>query len=186
VSGMLQMQARPQSPELAAALTKAIDRVQVISTIHTSLYKGGRKDDLEFSDYLKNLCDRLAASLTDGERINIAVEAEPADIPVDDAVPLGIIVNELVTNAVKHAFPPPSSGVISVRFVARDEDIFLSIGDSGRGLPNMDTPGQPGLGMKLVDAMVRQLGAKMEVTHHPGTTYDIRLRRAMKGRDGVS
>src|SRR6185369_5810006 len=95
-------------------LHKAVDRIQAIADVHGSLYRTSRKDDVDFAAYLQDLCARLGSSLLDGDRIKIEVKAEPAAMPLDRAVALGIVVNELVTNAAKHAYPAPAEGLIGV------------------------------------------------------------------------
>src|SRR6202035_555176 len=88
-------------------LMKAVDRVQGIADIHGSLYKSGRTQDVDFGAYAKDLCERLATTLLDSERVRLLVDAQPADLNLDTAISLGMIINELVTNAAKHAFRAP-------------------------------------------------------------------------------
>jgi len=90
-------------------------------------------------------------------------------------VPLGMAVNELVTNAVKYAYPPPEKGVISVRLQASDNGPVLTVGDSGCGLPNEDESKTGGLGLSIIESMVRQVGGALTIHRHPGTTFEILL-----------
>src|SRR5690606_15639125 len=104
VSAMLSMQARnaPQ-PEVQAELLKAVARIQSISDVHSSLYRSSSQDQVDFKSYLGDLCGRLSGAMLADGRIRLEVEAHPASVDPEQAVTLGIIVNELVTNAVKHA-----------------------------------------------------------------------------------
>jgi two-component sensor histidine kinase len=111
--------------------------------------------------------------IDDPDRIKICVDADSESVPVDTAIPLGMVVNELVTNALKHAFPVPKRGEISVRFRAQAECI-LEVGDNGAGLPET-ADSSSGLGMKLVTSLVQQAGAELSVRRHPGATYTIRF-----------
>ena len=178
VAGLLSMQARTSEGAVRAQLMKAIDRVQTISELHGSLYQGGHKEDVEFGAYLERLCERLATSVVDEERIGVTVEAQPAVVPLDHAVPLGIIVNELVTNAAKYAYPAPSRGEIRVSFGPTARGLKLSVSDVGRGLATPQT-GQKaegaGLGMKLVRSMVQQIGGRLRVTGPPGAGFEVLL-----------
>lgn len=174
VSSMLALQARMgEDGTVRAHLMKAVDRIQAIADVHASLYRGSRKDDVDFASYLQDLCTRLSGSLLEEDRIRIECAAEPAVMSLDRAVALGVVVNELVTNAAKHAYPAPAQGVIRVELEHVGAGLALSVGDSGQGLPA--EPSNAGLGMRLVRSLVQQIGATLEVEHHPGATFRVRL-----------
>ena len=174
VSAMLSMQARTSGSEaVRAQLETAVGRIQTIADAHASLYRTGRKDEVDFAAYLQNLCDRLRESVLDSDRITLEAKAEPASLPLDRAVTLGVLINELVTNAAKHAYPPPAHGPISVQLRREGDDLVLTVGDSGPGLPA--EPPRRGLGMRIVRSLVQQLGARLEIQHHPGATFHVRL-----------
>jgi two-component sensor histidine kinase len=173
VAGMLQMQARGAEPAVRDQLTKAVDRVQSIAQVHQALYRGASNDDIDFGAYLTDLCASLFRSLMADGRITLDVQAEPIDLPVDMVIPLGMAVNELVTNAVKYAYPPPETGLVSVDF-RRDQDQFrLTVGDGGCGLPEPSKAGAGGLGMTLVNSLVGQVHGTLVVRRHPGATFEI-------------
>jgi two-component sensor histidine kinase len=178
VSAMLSLQARAgASPQVRGALMKAVGRIQAISDVHASLYRSSRKDDVDFAAYLTDLCERLSDSLLEeGERVRLEFTAEPAIMSLDRAVALGVIVNELVTNAAKHAYPPPASGVISVDLRHGPEGLTISVCDRGRGLP-AEASGA-GMGMRLVRSLVQQIGGVLDVERGPGTTFRVRLPQA--------
>jgi two-component sensor histidine kinase/PAS domain-containing protein len=173
VAGLLQMQARGAEPAVRDQLTKAVDRVQSIAQVHQALYRGSRSDDIDFGTYLKDLCASLSRSLVADGRISLDVEAEAVDLPVDTVIPLGMVVNELVTNAIKYAYPPPETGLVSVRFHRERDQVRLSVGDGGRGLPEPAAKGAGGLGMTLVNSLVGQVHGKLVVRRHPGATFEI-------------
>jgi two-component sensor histidine kinase len=174
VSSVLRLQARDADAVAREQLLKAVGRVQSISEVYRTLYGEGRSGVLNFGAYLEELCQSLAASLIDEpRRIRIRVEADSESVPVDTAIPLGMLVNELVTNAVKYAYPPPATGDISVRFRSGPE-CMLEVGDSGVGLPeNAETAS--GLGMKLVTSLAQQAGGELSIRRHPGATYSVRF-----------
>ncbi len=175
VSTILDMQGRAGGPALRAELMKAVDRVQSIAEVHASLYSAEGGAEVDFGAYLESLCQGLSKSLLADDRIQIVVEARSAPMTADQAIPLGMIVNEIVTNAVKYAYPAPGSGVISVTFRPEGDEALLRIADSGAGLPdNFETrPG--GLGLKLLRSMVKQVGGKLTIRRHPGATFEIRI-----------
>jgi len=174
VSAMLSMQGRrARSPELRAQLEIAVDRIQTIADVHASLYRTGAKDEVDFAAYLQDLCNRLRRSVVDADRIDLEVETEPTSLALDKAVAMGVVVNELVTNAAKYAYPSPARGTISVRLGRVDGELTLMVGDSGKGLPADAPPG--GLGMRLVRSLVQQVAGKLTVEHTPGASFHVRL-----------
>lgn len=176
ISSMLGLQARSSSPDVRAQLQKAMDRIQAIADVHARLYRSSRKDDVDFAPYLTDLCRRLSTSLIEDERVRITVEAEPLVMPLDRAVALGVVVNELVTNAAKHAYPAPTSGEIAVRLERTGAGLVLSVSDTGQGLPQ-DVSGA-GLGMRLVRSLVQQIGGALDVERAPGAAFHVRLPHA--------
>jgi two-component sensor histidine kinase/PAS domain-containing protein len=178
VSAMLGMQARVSEDRVVREqLQKAVDRIQTIADVHASLYRGTSADQVDLGAYLQRLGERLSTTLVDPERVHVEVDAAPVMAPLDEAVALGLIVNELVTNAAKHAYPPPASGVISVSLKQPRSGIELKVADRGVGLPRV-TEGT-GIGMRLVRSLVQQCRGELEVGHEGGASFTIRLH----GRD---
>ncbi len=175
VSSFLHLQARSASPQAREELTKAVVRVQSIAQVHSALYRGARREDVDLGGYLHELCSGLATSLVSDDRVVIDVEAESLVAPVDTAVALGMVVTELVTNAAKYAYPPPTAGRIAVRLARRDGEIVLSVSDTGAGLNADGSGGREGLGLRLVGSLVEQVHGELAVSGPPGTTFDVRL-----------
>jgi two-component sensor histidine kinase len=176
ISGLLSMQARnAEDPEVSGQLLKAVDRIHAIADVHTSLYRQGAKDKVDFAVYLGALCERISGSMFEAARIRLEVDAYSATIPVAQAVPLGVIVNELITNAVKHAYAPPTSGVVTVTFRSTKGGMTLDVADQGVGIPIDVMQGAGGLGMRLVRSMVRQLGGELRCRSEGGAHFEVRL-----------
>jgi two-component sensor histidine kinase len=174
VSSILQMKARAADNDVVRdQLLRAEARVQSIAQVHKALYRGGRKDAVEFGGYLEDLCEGVREALTHDDRIDVDVEAEPVLIPVDLAIPLGMVVNELLTNAVKYAFPYPEEGRISIRLARAGESLVLSVSDSGRGLGDDVEKASGGLGMKLIRSLIAQVRGTLVVTRRPGASFEI-------------
>ncbi len=175
VAGFLNLQARGAQSTLRDELHKAAARVQGIAEVHTALYRGSRRNEVDFGAYLRDLCASLARTLVDDERVAIVVDAEPAVLPIDIAVPLGMVVNELVTNAVKYAYPRPGRGVISVWFGRVGAALVLRVTDNGAGLPD-ESAARPGsLGMSLVQSLVAQVQGDLVTHPGPGARFEISL-----------
>lgn len=173
VGALLQLRAKKATSEEARELlTGAVNQVMSIAQAYAHLYAGGQPRSLDFADYIRDLCNGLAQGLTDGERVKLKVQARSAVMSTDQALPLGMAVNELVTNAIKHAFPDGRSGVIEVDFTPQGDGWRLLVTDDGIGLPG--TYGrQGGTGAGLVKAFARQAGAKLKILDGPGARFEI-------------
>jgi two-component sensor histidine kinase len=174
VSAMLSLQARAaDDPRVRTQLAKAVDRIETIGEVHASLYRASSTDAVDFASYLRRLCDRLATGLIGSDLVRIEVDADPAMASLDEAVALGLIVNELVTNAVKYAYPPPASGVIRVALRNRPDELVLSVSDEGQGFPVESSP--TGIGMRLVRSLIQQCRGELEVSQNGGASFTVRL-----------
>jgi two-component sensor histidine kinase len=175
VSGILRMKARETDNDIVRdQLLRADSRVLSIAQVHKALYRGPRNDVVDFGAYLEELCAGITESLIQGERIDVKVEAQSIPMTVDTAISLGMVVNELVTNAVKYAYPPPERGQILVRFVRERDKLLLSVRDSGIGLPDSaESRSGGGLGMKLVKSLVSQVHGELVKLDPPGTAFQI-------------
>ncbi len=176
VASLLEMQRRRADAPTADALTAALMRIESIARAHRHLYRGGQQlGSVEMSDYLDELCTALRDALVLGADIELVSHADKAALPRDRAVSIGLVVNELVTNAAKHAFPGRRSGMIKVRFASRPGGWRLTVADNGVGMPA--EPKQPstdgGLGTRLIDAFARQAGGSISIASNAGGTEVI-------------
>ena len=160
IASLLSLQSRSAStPEASDQLTVAARRVAALGRVHHRLHLLDHQDHVEFRDYLGQLCNDLANLLFEEHAgPTIVVEAAKGEIPTAFAIPLGFIVNELVTNAAKYA-----SGNIVVRFEKTATDRHtLSVIDAGPGLPaGFDPASSNGLGMRIVRALVKQIDGEL-------------------------
>lgn len=152
------------------ALAECRDRINSIALVHEKLYQSGTFTSIGLSDYLRSLGQQVAHAWSPAEgRIEVKVDADDLSVPLDTAVPCGLIVNELLTNAFKHAFPNDARGTISVRATRAGARIVLTVDDDGTGMPPK-AANEPGhLGLELVRALARQLRAELHVTTERGT-----------------
>jgi len=173
VTALLQLRMKKATSEEARELlTGAVNQVMSIAQAYAHLYSGGQPRSLDFADYLRDLCNGLAQGMTDGERVKLTVSAQSAPMTTDQALPLGMAVNELVTNAVKHAFPDGRSGKIEVEFTHDGHGWRLLVSDDGLGLP--ETYGKSGgTGAGLVKSFARQAGARLKILDGPGSRFEI-------------
>jgi two-component sensor histidine kinase len=177
VASLLQLQAsRAQDSGAKAALAGALNRVMSISQAHRNLYAGNDMARVDMSVYLEDLCRNLAEALFLGEIVQLECDAFPASMERDRAVAIGLIVNELVTNAAKHAFTETTGGRIDVTFQPEGPGWRLTVADNGRGLPEDFHTTRNGLGRGLVEAFARQAGATLSIADGPGATFVLDLK----------
>ncbi|HEX6859624.1 MAG TPA: PAS domain-containing protein [Caulobacteraceae bacterium] len=173
VTALLQLRAKKaRAQEAREQLLAAVHQVMSIAQAYAHLYAGGQPRSLDFADYLRALCNGLAAGMTDGERVKLRCEAQSRPMETDLALPLGMAVNELVTNAIKYAFPDGRRGVIEVTFEVLENGWRLRVTDDGVGLP-AEFGKQAGMGSKLVKSFARQAGARLSVLEGPGARFEI-------------
>jgi two-component sensor histidine kinase len=174
IASVLALQARAQKePALKAAFDAAVARVQVITNAHDRLQPGGLQGEVNLRDYVGDLCRNLGDSLRDLRPVAVRVEVEPLMVGTDKAVPLGLIVNELVTNTFKYAFPDGSEGAVDVTLRRiKEDEVELVVRDNGVGCTSL----HEGLGSRLVRLLVQQLGGSItrEVAK-PGCLVTARL-----------
>jgi PAS domain S-box-containing protein len=172
-------QSRQTDPAAIEDFTRAIERINTIAYLHDRLYRSDDVESVDVRKYLGDICDNLHASLLAETRIEIVREIEPFELHVDQAVPIGLIVNEAITNAAKYAFGPGQEGRITVRLRVRGERATLTIADNGRGF----APDRPqGVGTRLVRALATQIGARLRVVSRRGVTYSLTFAAKASGK----
>jgi two-component sensor histidine kinase len=175
VASLLNLQATATaSDDVRTALHEASARIVAIALVHERLYKAADVRTVDLGDYLRDLGQNVAAS---AGQCTVQIEAAPGLlIETDRAVWIAVIVNELVTNAAKHAYPAGTDCVVDVALTRiDDEQLELRLADHGRGLPDGFDPARSGgLGMRVVTALARQLGATLEL-RRPGTQVLLRF-----------
>jgi two-component sensor histidine kinase len=173
-SVLLQNAKSVQSEETRAHLRDAHNRVMSFATAQQKL-AGAELGDVGLRDYFEELCESLGASMIrDHEQQSIVVNADNSRIKADVSVSLGLIVTELVINALKHAFPAEGPGRITVDYHSRGSNWVLCVGDNGIGMPADPKDIKRGLGTSIIDALARQLQAHVHVADaRPGTAVSI-------------
>jgi two-component sensor histidine kinase len=167
VGSILSLEAASAKTEEAKdKLAAARDRIDAVAAIHAALYQGEDVRRVAFGDYLERLCDHLSTSLgADRRGVAIEVDADAILIETNKAITLSLVVNELVANAFKHAFPGDARGTVKVRLRGDDpETVTLTVADDGTGSDQSPFEGQArpsGLGTRLVAGSVRQLEGSM-------------------------
>ncbi|MFH0726442.1 MAG: PAS domain S-box protein [Pseudomonadota bacterium] len=177
ISSLLHLQGRKaQNPEVHAFLRDTQNRVRSMALLHETLYRSGNLAKVGFPRYVKSICAHLARSYASGsERIRLRDDIADLALDMDQAIPAGLIISELVSNAFQHAFPSGSDGEILVEFQAAGEHHrVLRVSDNGVGLPAKTHPQTAEtLGLLLVSTLSRQLDGLVTVTREQGAVFEI-------------
>lgn len=187
ISSLINLQLRPiQDLVSREALQACQARVQAISLIHTMLYQSKDYANVPFSEYARLLANNIFNTLgTLPGCISLDLAIDDVALPVDKAIPCGLILNELITNALKHGFPDGRSGTIRVELGKTSWNrLQLSVKDDGIGMPaGIDIRQTQSLGMHLVCALMEQLGGELELSTNKGTCFRVSF--AKDESDGV-
>ena len=158
-----------------------------MAMVHERLYRSDSFSAIDFAAYLRELASHLVETYkVNGQAIEIQFDLQPVSLPLGDAVQFGLIVNELISNAVKHAFPKGKSGTLRIDAAASAGRMILEISDDGVGIPAGMTLEQGGFGLKTVAGIVNHLGGFIKIDRGGGTTFrlDLPLSRA-NYREGI-
>ncbi|MEM8528138.1 MAG: histidine kinase dimerization/phosphoacceptor domain -containing protein, partial [Bacteroidota bacterium] len=175
ISSLLSLQsAHIENPEVQGAVEQSQNRVRSMALIHQKLYQGENLAAVEMKEYLQMLGETIVDTFgVDSEQIEIEYPMEQVELDVDTAIPLGLIDNELLTNALKYAFPDDRKGKIKVSLQRIGERFKFLVKDNGIGLSqNADAP-KSGFGSQLINLLVMQMGGKMERQSRNGLVTEI-------------
>jgi PAS domain S-box-containing protein len=176
ISSLFSLAASQQSnPVMAAMLKENQNRVQSMALVHEKFYRKADLAKVDFQDYLHDLVTHLFRSFGAVGKVHYVLQTELVKLTVDYAIPCGLIANELLSNALKHAFPGGRAGTVTVQLKQLPEGkVQMVISDDGQGLPNeFDTKRGNTLGLQLVRTLTEQVGGQIEVLREPSTTFTI-------------
>ena len=178
IASVLHLQAgRSREPAVRRFVEGAVARISAIGATHDILHRGGPFDRIDLAAYLRELCQHLAASFLDGgARIEVEAPADAPRLDLDRAVPLGLIVNELVTNAFKHGLAADGKVAVRVSLVSCPDGRWrLTVADGGTATPTRPPGGErpKGLGLQLVEVFARQLGGSVQIRREPGFQVSV-------------
>lgn len=176
ISSILNLQSSYVTDESTKTILKeSQNRIKSMSFIHENLYQTDKFSSLDFSEYIFNLSNNLVHSYQIFDNlVEIKYEMDKVNLSLDQAIPCGLIVNELVSNALKYAFDGKKSGELIIQLKKKKKQIELVIGDNGVGLPkDLDIKNTETLGLQLVLTLIDQLDATVEVLREGGTKYLI-------------
>jgi two-component system, sensor histidine kinase PdtaS len=165
-----------EDPTLRALLHEGEQRIQTMALIHETLYQVSDMASFHLAPYVQRLSDALLRAYGgDAGRVTLTTQLEDLVLPLDSAVPCGLILHELLSNALKHAFPNGQRGTITLDLRAGpDRHVTLRVADSGVGVPEgFDVRQSDSLGLQLVGLLTEQLGGTLTVARQGGTTFTL-------------
>ena len=178
ISSLLRMQARSlQDSSAAAALNESQQRVLSMALIHEQLYGRPQMDQIDFGEYVYTLVNELFRSYADKTgNVVSRVRTSRVLLNIDQAIPCGLILNEVVTNALKYAYPHPRSGEISVELTQDKMGLQLRVSDNGTGMgKDFDWANAKSLGLPMANILARQIGGVLSIQPQPGVTITLRV-----------
>jgi PAS domain S-box-containing protein len=176
IQSLLQLQSKYIKDEDALNIFReSQNRVKSMARVHQRLYQHDDIAKIDFSSYPRTLAlDIFRSYASDPNKINLNVDADNVMLDIDTAIPLGLILNELISNSLKHAFPQGKNGQLTVKFNLEDDKYKLIVSDDGIGIPEgLNYEKSDSLGLKLVYSLSDQIGAKVKVDTTNGTKFEI-------------
>lgn len=172
VTSLLRLQAQKiQDKEQKKPFEESEQRIRAMALVHEKLYQKEDLSGINFSEYIHNIIRELQTAYSiDGARVSTKINVADVVLEIDSAIPCGLIINELITNCFKYAFPQGRSGEVTVNFIKDRSTYILTIRDNGIGLPaGFDYRQTPTLGMQIVNVLAKQLLGTFEISSDRGT-----------------
>lgn len=187
ISSLLRLEtSRAGDPGTAAVLLDMQGRIRSMALLHEALYRSGTFSRVDLASYLRELAEHLFRGQARGAAtVSLQFALDPAEVGIDQAIPCGLIVNELVSNSLKHGFEAGSSGTVrlELRQIGAGR-VRLTVSDTGRGLPlDFEARCAHSLGMQIVSDLVRQLSGVMSSGASPGTSFVVEFTPLPPGDD---
>jgi PAS domain S-box-containing protein len=177
IISLLRLQSRSiEDPARLEIFKTTQDRIRSMALVHEKLYHSKDLAGIDFKSYIQSLVAHLIHSAgPSAARIKIELELDDVELNINKAIPCGLMLNELITNAIKYAFPEGRLGAIRIRLVApRDGRVQLTVADDGVGLPVAVDPKNPEtLGLQIVSDLARQIDAEIRIERNGGTSYTL-------------
>lgn len=165
-------------PRTREMLHHSRDRVRSMALIHERLYQNKQFSSIDLADYIDGLVRNLVISYSTSARVAMDLDLEPVHLGIDQAMPCGLILNEIISNALKHAFADGRQGRIRVELRQQGEQVRIAVEDDGPGLPHeFDDERDGGLGLELIRLLTTQLDGAMQRTSPPGVRYLLTFER---------
>jgi len=178
VSSLLDLQSHTiTDSQASAAVKEGKNRVQSMALIHQNLYSEGNIKGIRVKEYITNLIQALCDSYNiTKDKVDIVARIDDLNLDVDTMIPLGLVLNELVTNSFKYAFSDQQKGNLSILLQEKDEKLFLKVSDNGAGFPaDVDIKSAKSFGLKMIRAFAQKLKARLDVYNNNGAVVEMQI-----------
>ena len=177
ISSLLGLQSmRLEDANAKRAVIEGKERIRAMSLIHQKLYRHEEVTSLNIQDYITNLVEELTQSYGFSKKAKINIDVPSISMDADTSLPIGLIVNELVSNAFKYAFQDIEEPILELKLIKENNNLLLKISDNGIGLPEQYSfENASSFGMKLVNLLVKQLKGSLEINQTNGLSYLIKF-----------
>jgi len=178
ISSLLNLQGEYCDGPTCEIFNESKNRVKSMAIVHEKLYQSEDFSGINFKEYIQSLTSEILASyLVDTNRIKVIINVENIKLNINTAIPVGLILNEMVTNCIKHAFPNDLRGLIEISLYPVNKEYELTIKDNGVGFPKgFDLKNTKTLGMELIKSLVKQLEGELTIEKEPYTVFRLRFR----------
>ena len=178
ISSLLALQGKYISDDHALdALWQGQDRVQSMALIHQDTYQTNNLKGVNTQDYFEQVVDNLFDSYNiSEEEITLELEVAPLMLDVDTMIPLGLVINELVSNSLKHAFKKESNGKIEVKLKEVTQELILKVSDNGKGIVSLNEIEGKSFGYELIKAFAKKLKAEIAIDNSEGFAIELRIK----------
>lgn len=175
ITSLINLQSIRETKNPDDTLRNIQSKIRSMALIHEKLYQSPELTRVNIKEYIKTFTvDVFNLYDVKYDKINLNTEMEDLEVGIDTAIPLGLIINEILTNVIKYAFPQDEKGIIKIRLYSQEKNIILEIGDNGIGMPetvNIENPET--LGLTIISSLTTQLDGTLKLTKNPGTSYKI-------------
>ena len=176
ISSLLSLQAQQFKNEKAlAAFQESRDRIHSMAMVHDKLYRSNDLANVDFKGYIESLTSSLFKTYSTSSKVALDLQIQDIALGIDMAIPCGLLLNELISNSLKHAFPNDRKGRIKILFIERDKNFYkLEFSDNGVGIPqDLDLKEAQTFGFRLINVLVEQLNGELTIQKEKGTTFII-------------
>ncbi len=182
ISSILNLQSSTITDQQTLDLLKnSQDRIRSMSLIHELLYQTKDFSTINFSEYIRSIATNLFQSYNQNKLIELSLELETVFLDLDSAIPCGLIINELITNSLKYAYPNNKTGNIKISLNQLDKNVVLIIEDNGKGFPStIDFRETESLGMQLVISLTDQIDGEIDLEVNNGTKFTIEFQNVVE------
>ena len=182
ITGLLELQSyNTKNNDARMVLRNSQMRVNSIALVHEKLYQNENLSRIDIHNYIEELSSVIQNTIsTEIRDVKLHLDLDPIELAITQAIPCGLLLNEILTNSYKHAFEGESKGKIWISFKEIHDELVYTIKDNGRGLSAEDIPKgkTSSLGMKLIQTLGKQLNAKTSITSEEGARFEFRFKRA--------